>query len=666
MPDWSYQTLLRPVLFRLPAAVARNLALKTIGTLGRAAWGRAIIDFLGHMRPDERLACQVAGVDVETPVGLSGALDPFGDGLPGLARFGVGFVEIGPITEKACGNPDAVELLAPTSDILFREPLSNCGIAAWIERLERLSPLDVPILARLAIAPEMALDDARESLHRMAVAMLPHVRWLSFCSGEQAMNVAGARELVARLVAAAGSHSSPRPVFVCVSAFHSAAQSEIWIQAALESGAAGILVEGTQPQSGAAVLRGASTFAETLGKVAEIRRLHGPHFAIIANGGIHEPEQALQFLAAGADLVQLDTGLVFGGPELPKRINAAILVQRGRHAANNCASPSPAARSSRRPWPVMRYDWFWALLLGMAMFGGGLLALAIACTRTILPYDEQFVGLSRGELMAANRQLLPFMAHDRVTLAGAMISDGVLLAGLAWFGMRRGQHWARAAVLISTFAGFFTFFLFLGFGYLEPFHALVTALLFPILLLCCHARSPRPALPEQASLYNDAAWRRGLWGQLLFLCEGGACIAAGLVIATIGATSVFVREDLEFLCTSAGELAVANPRLVPLVAHDRATLGGMLIANGLLVLLTALWGFRHGSRWLWSVLLIAGVVGYAAAIGVHYSVGYTSPVHLLPAFAGLGVLLLASALSYRYMFRAPESCQMKQPQLTVE
>src|SRR4029450_10243705 len=105
----------------------------------------------------------------------------------------------------------------------------------------------------------------------------------------------------------------------------------------------------------------------------------------------------------------------------------------------------------------------------------------------------------------------------------------------------------------------------------------------------------------------------------------------------------FVHEDLEFLGTSAPALAAAATNLVPLVAHDRAPLGGILRANGLVIVLTALWGFKPGERWLWWTLLLAGLPGYAAAIGVHYAVGYESAFHLAPAFLGLGIFAAAMA-----------------------
>src|SRR6185369_13426917 len=147
---------------------------------------------------------------------------------------------------------------------------------------------------------------------------------------------------------------------------------------------------------------------------------------------------------------------------------------------------------------------------------------------------------------------------------------------------------------------------------------------------------------------SSRAWRLSLWGQLLLIMHGFALLGAGLAISAIGVTHVFVAEDLAFMRTTAEALSSANPRLVPLVAHDRATLGGMLLASGWVFLLPALWGYRRGSSWLWWTLLVAGVIAYAAAISVHYVVGYHSVKHLLPAFGGLALLLMGLMVSYQF------------------
>src|SRR5262249_55102325 len=290
--------------------------------------------------------------------------------------------------------------------------------------------------------------------------------------------------------------------------------------------------------------------------------------------------------------------------------------------------------------------WFWTALLGAGMLFGSLVALVIAATRVVLPYDEAFVGMSRDELAAVNPRLLAFMAHDRVSLAGTMVAIGVMYVGLSLFGVRRGLHWVQQSVFLSAFTGFASFFLFLGFGYLDTFHAFVTAALLQLLLLGVHSRLGICSPTVAPSLRGDRAWRQSLWGQLLLVIHGFALLGAGVTISAIGVTRVFVPEDLEFMQTTAEALRASNPRLVPLVAHDRATFGGMLLASGWVFLLPALWGYRNGSAWLWWTFLTAGLAAYAAAIGVHYAVGYTNLMHLVPAFSGLVIFLLGLGLSH--------------------
>ncbi len=205
----------------------------------------------------------------------------------------------------------------------------------------------------------------------------------------------------------------------------------------------------------------------------------------------------------------------------------------------------------------------------------------------------------------------------------------------------------RAA--LTAFAGFASFFLFLGFGYFDPFHAFVTAVLLQLLLMALHAKLGPAEPPPFPDLRRDRAWRLSQWGQLAFVAHGVALVGAGVTIAGIGSAHVFVPEDLDFMQTTAEALRSANPRLVPVVAHDRASFGGMLISNGLVMLTSAMWGFRRGCRWLWWMYLAASLPAYAAAIGVHLVVGYLNPAHLAPAAAGLALLLTGLALSYSYL-----------------
>jgi dihydroorotate dehydrogenase len=232
-----------------------------------------------------------------------------------------------------------------------------------------------------------------------------------------------------------------------------------------------------------------------------------------------------------------------------------------------------------------------------------------------------------------------------------MLADGILYFGLAVWGIRCGWHWARVTFLTSSIVGFFSFFLFLGFGYFDPFHAFVTAIVFQFVMLAVHStssNSPQYLIPDWR---NDRAWRAAQWGQLLYVVHGAAVIVAGLVISSFGVTSVFVQDDLDFMQTTIEALAGANSRLIPLIAHDRASFGGMLISCGVATLLTSLWGFRRGAAWVWWSLTLAGMIAYSATIAVHLAVGYTSFRHLLPAYGGLAAIAAGSLLTAPFLLR---------------
>src|SRR5271157_2681063 len=107
-------------------------------------------------------------------------------------------------------------------------------------------------------------------------------------------------------------------------------------------------------------------------------------------------------------------------------------------------------------------------------------------------------------------------------------------------------------------------------------------------------------------------------------------------------TTVFVPSDLRFIGLGAGELRRISPMLVPVIAHDRAGFGGGLCSIGCLLLFMA--RCADLNRSLVEVVALMGCAGFGGAIGVHFAVGYLDFFHLLPAFAGFIIFLLADAL----------------------
>jgi dihydroorotate dehydrogenase len=635
MPDWSYQTVLRPLLFRLRPEAGRDFALGSMGRLARLPGGVQVIRLLGHMAPDRRLRLERAGLEFPSPVGLGCRLDPRLTATRALAEFGAGFLEIGPITsDSPAGHPlpaGPIQRISDNESLLLAAPQASLTMAGARAKLAALGKPRIPILAR--IEPASAIE---------AEAM-----------------IAGRPRSVSALVvplanldsAFVGSHAPKTPpLLLAITAddWRDPARRLRCEQAARNEQVAGIVIDPPTLPDGSLQLGkpGAADARET---IRAVRAAVGPGPVLIAGVGIHEPADALDTIAAGADLVTVDSGLVLTGPGLVKRINEALLYRQQQ------SEPAPATNAQPAEGRLAAESWFWALLLGLSLLGGGVLALGIAATRVVLPYDEALSGLTRDQLAAINPKLLAFMTHDRVTLAGTMLAVGLLYSALAYFGIRRGLHWAHTTVATSALAGFFTFFAFLGFGYFDPFHAFTSAILLQLTFMAMHAHMPPRRATAAPELHNDEAWRSLQWGQLLFVIHGAVIIVAGLVITGVGMTQVFVKEDLEFLQTTAEALNAAHPQLKPLVAHDRATFGGMLIACGLATLLPALWGFRRGERWLWWTLMLSGNIAYIAALAVHLDVGYSSHLHLLPVYGGLAWLWAGGLFSYPFMAGSQES-----------
>jgi len=562
-------------------------------------------------------------------------MDPSLTATPAFAEFGFGFIEIGPISCNATSAPGPIQL--NDESIRLETPRAVLTPQAARERMQRNAPFRLPMFARIESASR------NEALTKEEVSEIVEAVG-EFVDG--CIVPLDGVEAVAEVLECDDStnHGPTILVSICADDWRDESRKQSCVTAVQSGRVSGVVVNAVIDESGSQML-GKPGFDDAVKTVQQIREELGAELTLVGSVGVHCPADALDYLEAGADFVQIDSGLVFAGPGLPKRINEAILYRR------------LAVEEEMPQGRAVKQSWFWAMLMGLSMLFGGILAMGVASTRVVLPYDEAMSGLTLEQLADVNDHLLLFMTHDRVTLAGTMLAVAIQYVSMAWWGIRRGVHWCYVSVIASAFAGFASFFSFLAFGYFDPFHAFVTTILFQFLLLTAYANVPPRHQMEMPDLRNDARWKANQWGQLLFVIHGGILIVAGLVISAIGMTTVFVAEDLEFMHTTAADLYGAHPQLVPLVAHDRATFGGMLISCGVATLLPAMWGFRRGQAWLWWGLMLAGSTAYIAAILVHWIVGYHSIKHLLPAFGGFALLWLGGLASYRFLVARDEKLE---------
>ncbi len=283
----------------------------------------------------------------------------------------------------------------------------------------------------------------------------------------------------------------------------------------------------------------------------------------------------------------------------------------------------------------------------------GLFAFFLAATKHFLPHDVAYLGMTSDELCTINEcRIVHFMIHDRVSFGGALVGIGILYLWLVEFPLRQKQAWAWWLLIVSGAMGFGSFLLYLGYGYLDTWHGVGTLGLLPCFalgLFKTHSTIERPA--GISSLFRPSESIR--WdsifavGRLLLLVTAFCLAAGGLIIASVGVTTVFVPQDLQFMGLSADDLRAINPRLVPLIAHDRAGFGGGVSCCGATMFFCIWCGTL--ARGLWQAILLTGIAGFGTAIGVHPVVGYNSFSHLAPAFSGAIMFITGLLLTFRGM-----------------
>src|SRR5947209_19087324 len=101
-----------------------------MGRLARLPFGPAVIDFLGHMRADPRLRQTFLGINFPTAVGLGPHLDAAAVALPALARFGIGFIEVGPVTVGRSDAGRPIERRPDQQAVWLRDPPQSLALLA--------------------------------------------------------------------------------------------------------------------------------------------------------------------------------------------------------------------------------------------------------------------------------------------------------------------------------------------------------------------------------------------------------------------------------------------------------------------------------------------------------------------------------------------------------
>ncbi|KAA0547370.1 dihydroorotate dehydrogenase [Bacillus sp. BGMRC 2118] len=601
MPDWSYHTLFRPILHRLPPRASREFIHRSMNTLSSVPGGGKVIDFLGHLNPSSTHTKTLFNVEFQSSIGLCGKIDPELTGLQAFQNLGFGFIEIGPVsTEEA-----PIQTIQLQNEQVQVSNKHSIHVNTVLKQLHLLKKKKLPFLFNLAGSSIEELTDLIRKLHAYAdIVSIPHD------SIKSKKDMKTLRDCL--------KHTA---ILLTISA--NDVKNERTIEQLLSFDPDGIMLDESTHSP--------STEEHHQNLVHAIKLIRGQEesLPIVTVGGIKEPNDGLSLSHAGVALSLLSYEYVFSGPGLPKRINELL-------APKNT---------------TIIQGWIWYWLFGLSIMIGGFIALLFSMTWIILPYDESFLGINRFAILSYNPLLLNFMAHDRMTLAGTMISGGVIYMQLAKHGVQFGLHWARKSINIGGITGFFGILLFIGYGYFDWLHALFWIILLPLFIRGFVTTKGAIHSPRSVNRYNHRNWKRSLIGQLMFIILGFSLLIGGVVISFLGTTSVFVPTDLLYICLSPEMMNEFNNRLIPLIAHDRAGFGSALLSVGLLVLTLSLWGFREGDRFVWWTLTLGAIPAFLSGIATHFVIGYTTFIHLLPAYFALLLYVVGVILSAPYLLK---------------
>ncbi len=340
-----YKSLLKPLLFQFDAEKAHDFTLDFAKKVDRSALLSSLTRHL-YQYKSPLLSQTFHGITFPNPVGLAAGFDKNGQLVRAMQKAGLGFVEVGSVTAEAnCGNPKPRAFRLPKDEALInRMGLNNDGAQTIVKRLQN-ARFSIPIGINIAkthdpdIMGEAAIEDyyfSYQEAQKIADYITINISCPNTASGKTFEDPNTLNQLLERLV---GSQTiDPVPTLVKFSSDiddnHLQELLEIcashhvdgYVACNTSSSRSGLNTdESTLKKIGNGGLSGAPLTPKSLHIVQIIRDYVGPKPLLIGVGGVNSYQTALNMLKAGANLLQIYTGLVYEGPALVKQINKGLV-----------------------------------------------------------------------------------------------------------------------------------------------------------------------------------------------------------------------------------------------------------------------------------------------------------------------------------------------------
>ncbi len=340
-----YSSILRPLLFRFNSDTVHESTIKWASFASRSKLCLSCIKALYDYQAPA-LKQEIAGLAFRNPVGLAAGFDKNGTLVPLMEALGFGFTEVGSITASAnTGNPKPRSFRLPKDlSLINRMGLNNDGAATVTKRLKNYEN-NIPIGINIAKTnnPEISGEDALEDYRTSFLAAVDVADYITInisCPNTEEGKTFEEPETLSALLAhlEIGKDLTQPPVFVKFSADIESVLLEELIDITRHYSVNGYVISNTSslrdglttPKStlkkiGRGGLSGSAIREKSTRLIRLVHRLTRGEKPIIGVGGILTVQDALEKIRAGADLIQIYTGMVYEGPGLVQKINKGIV-----------------------------------------------------------------------------------------------------------------------------------------------------------------------------------------------------------------------------------------------------------------------------------------------------------------------------------------------------
>ncbi len=339
-----YKLIIKPLLFKLNPEKAHYLTFDALNLFLGNVIGRFVSNSInGFNHP--KLKKELFGLTFKNPVGLAAGLDKNATSVDELAALGFGFIEIGTLTPKAQAGNDKPRLFRLPNDnaLINRMGFNNEGVDAAVIRLKNRKTKTI-IGGNIGKNKLTSNEDAIKDYDYCFNALFDVVDYFVVnVSSPNTPNLRALQDkepltaLLNHLQLSNNAKLKRKPILLKIAPDLTDSQLDDIIDIVATTKIDGIIATNTtiarEPLTyskqhiesiGMGGLSGKPLTERSTEVIRYLKTKSNNAFPIIGVGGIHSPDDALEKIAAGADLLQLYTGFVYEGPGLIKSINKAI------------------------------------------------------------------------------------------------------------------------------------------------------------------------------------------------------------------------------------------------------------------------------------------------------------------------------------------------------